>query len=265
MEETFEVLRKLQQILSDKYIIERDILDIPKALNTKQEILNRLKKSFIQKNEQLGIAKNEIMTLTFEMNEAERRREKSEKQMDFITTQREYEALDKEIRDATEKEQRLRREIQKREEDLKEMHVTLEREEQMIDTQEKDLKAENERIEGETRVKKSQLEELAKQENEVAPHMNEDILFKFKRIIKNKSGIGIVPTKANVCSGCHMLLPAQFVNDVRNGEDIQFCPYCSRILFWEEGGDSSASIYEFTDEDVGGLSDLLDHDDDDEL
>ena len=259
MENTFEVLQQLQDILSEKYAIERDILEIPKALETKQEILNRLKKSYVEKNEEFESTKSEIKHLNFEMGEAERLREEFEKRMDVITTQREYEALDKEIRDASEKEQRFRREIQKRERDLEEMRSALEREEQMIKMQEDELTAENEKIKAETSSKETLLAELARKEDKITPGMDEDILFKFQRIIRNKSGVGIVPVRANVCSGCHMVLPAQFVNDVRGGNDIQFCPYCSRILFWEEGGEPVAEAFEFDDEDVGGLADLVDN------
>ncbi|MDF1568137.1 MAG: C4-type zinc ribbon domain-containing protein [Spirochaetaceae bacterium] len=260
MEKTFETLQKLQEILSEKYSIERDILEIPKALETKQEILNRLKKSYVEKNQEFESTKGEIRHLNFEMTEAERLREEFEKRMDVITTQREYEALDKEIRDATEKEQRFRRDIQKRERDLEEMRSALEREEQMIKMQEDELKAENEKIKAETSEKETLLASLAKEESKITPGMDDGILFKFQRIIRNKSGVGIVPVKANVCSGCHMVLPAQFVNDVRGGEEIQFCPYCSRILFWEEGGEPVAEAYEFDDEDVGGLADLVNSD-----
>jgi hypothetical protein len=31
-----------------------------------------------------------------------------------------------------------------------------------------------------------------------------------------------------------MILPPQFVNTVRLGEHVEFCPYCSRILFYQE-------------------------------
>jgi len=256
MENTFEVLQQLQEILSKKYAIERDILEIPKALETKQEILNRLKKSYVEKNEEFESTKAEIRHLNFEMTEAERIREESEKKMDVITTQREYEALDKEIRDASEKEQRFRREIQKKERDLEEMSAALEREEQMIKMQEEELATENDKIKAETSDKETLLASLVKEEGKITPDMDDDILFKFQRIIRNKSGVGIVPVKSNVCSGCHMVLPAQFVNDIRGGEEIQFCPYCSRILFWEDGGEPVSEAYEFDDEDVGGLADL---------
>ena len=83
--------------------------------------------------------------------------------------------------------------------------------------------------------------------------MDEEILFKFERIIKSKAGVGIVPVKSSVCTGCHMRLPAQFENDVRNGEEILFCPYCSRILFFEE---SEEEPLFFHDDDAGSLADL---------
>ena len=83
--------------------------------------------------------------------------------------------------------------------------------------------------------------------------MDEEILFKFERIIRSKSGLGIVPVRRSVCTGCHMILPAQFENDVRTGESILFCPYCSRILFYSEEEDSS---FAFGEEEVGSLADL---------
>lgn len=263
MEKTFETLKKLQEILSEKYTVEREIRDIPKALETKKAILSRLQKTYIEKNQQFELKKAEIKHLNFQMTEAEQNREAFEKRMDVIKTQREYEALDKEIRDATEEEQRLRRDIQRSNRELEEMQVSLEREEQMIKMQEEEVSTENEKINEETNTRKIQLEKLNKSEKAITPGMDENILFKFQRILKNKSGAGIVAVKSNVCSGCHMILPAQFVNDVRGGDEIQFCPYCSRILFWEQSDDTYAETEEVIyDAEIGGLADLVEMGDD---
>lgn len=258
MRKTFDDLQRLQEILSKKYATEREILEIPKALETKKEILNRIKKTYVDKNHEFEAIKEEIKRLKHEMAEAERLREESETKMDVITTQREYEALDKEIRDASEREQRFRREIQKRERDLNEMLSSLERDEQMIKMQEGELSSESDRIQAQTSDKKSQLAALIEDEKKLTPDMEDEMLFKFQRIIRNKSGVGIVPVRSNVCSGCHMMLPAQFVNDIRGSENIQFCPYCSRILFWEEGVEQISESYEFDNGDMGGLAELVD-------
>ncbi|HAK47578.1 MAG TPA: nucleic acid-binding protein, partial [Spirochaeta sp.] len=251
----FEKLKELQDILSKKYEIERDINEIPKAMVTKTELLNRLKKTYIEKNEKVENTKKRIGNLRIRLAEAEAQREQFEKQMDEIKTQREYEVLDKEIKDATEKEQECRKDIIKSEKDLEEFKYMLERDENLIDQQEEDLAAEEEKNQNESESKKQLLSELEEQEKITTPEMDSEILFKFERIIKSKSGVGIVPVKDYVCTGCHMVLPAQFQNDVHAGEEIHFCPYCSRILYYEE--DLIQDDYSFSDADSGGLSDLV--------
>jgi hypothetical protein len=53
--------------------------------------------------------------------------------------------------------------------------------------------------------------------------------------------------------GCHMILPAQFSNNVRLCEEFVFCPYCSRILFYEESSETEEIFFE--SEDAGSLYD----------
>jgi uncharacterized protein len=258
MQDVFDRLKTLQEILSRKYEIEQEIHEIPKVLNTKTELLNRLKKSYVDKNTQIEETRHRINRLRIRLDDAERQREEYEKQMDQISTQREYEALDKEIKDATEKEQHLRKEILREEKEQEELTYSLEQEESMIRQQEDDLKSEQDRIERESEDKRKLLADLEKEESDIAPGLDEEILFKFERIIRSKAGLGIVPVKDSVCTGCYMLLPAQFENDVREGEAIHFCPYCSRILFYEEEVATGDYV---TDDDSGSLTDLVDIED----
>jgi hypothetical protein len=59
-----------------------------------------------------------------------------------------------------------------------------------------------------------------------------------------------------------MILPVQFANLVRLGEEIVFCPYCSRILFYEESEGEEEEF--FSNEDAGSLSDLDDMDEEED-
>jgi hypothetical protein len=97
---------------------------------------------------------------------------------------------------------------------------------------------------------------------DITPGLDPDVLFKFERIIRSKLGLGIVAIKGGVCTGCHMILPAQFANLVRSGEEIVFCPYCSRILFYQEAEQGEQDF--FDEEDAGSLSDLDDLEGDEE-
>lgn len=233
MEEVFKKLRSLQEILSQKFEIEREVEEIPKILATRTELLNRMKKSYLEKTQEFETKGRYIDELRNKAIEAERVREGFEQQMDMIQTQREYEALDKEIKDSGEKEQDLRRDLQREEQLLSEMKVNLEKDESMISKQEEEVQKEQSRIKEAVQEKSKGLKVLEKKENSITPGLDEEILFKFERIIKSKAGLGIVPIEHGVCSGCHMILPVQFVNDVHRGEGIMFCPYCSRILFYQ--------------------------------
>jgi predicted nucleic acid-binding Zn-ribbon protein len=260
MEDVFEKLRTLQDILSEKIKLEHEVDEIPKILVTQEELLARLKKTFIDKNlefEKCRVAEAEYRNL---LEEAALMREKSEKNMDVISTQREYEALDKEIRDAAEKEQQYRKELQREEKLLLDLDEQIKQNTAMIEQQEKDLEERRKGIEANISGKKDQINQLVKNEKDLIPGLDPEVLFKFERIIRNKMGRGIVAIKGGVCMGCHMVLPIQFTNLVHKGEEIVFCPYCSRILFFEETGEDGEEY--FDSEDTGSLSDLDDLEED---
>ncbi|QQO08156.1 zinc ribbon domain-containing protein [Breznakiella homolactica] len=260
MEEVFEKLRTLQDILSQKISLEQEIEEIPKLLTTQEELLARLKKAFIEKNQEYEKARTSEAEYRNLLAEAEGAREKAEKNMDSINTQREYEALDKEIRDASEREQQYRKDLQREERILSELDEQMKQNAALIEQQEKELEDRRSGIQAEISEKGSQVKTLQKDEDKLVPGLDPEVLFKFERIIRNKMGRGIVAIKGGVCMGCHMILPAQFANTVREGEDIVFCPYCSRILFYEESEGDDQEY--FSDDDAGSLADLDDMDDD---
>lgn len=258
MTEIFEKLKDLQDILAEKYAIQREIEEAPKKLFSQDELLARLKKEFIEKNANYEELRKKVVQLKTELAEAEAAREKGEKGMDNITSHREYEVLEKEIRDAAEAEQNIRKELQRQEKLLAEQNESLKQDEQLIAVQESELNAGKASLDKETAGMQKKLDKLAKQEAKIIPGIDPEIIFKFERIIKSKN-TGIVAVKGNVCDGCHMILPAQFANKVRGGDDINFCPYCSRILYYQEAEDDEY----FHLDDTGSLADFEDDFDDD--
>ncbi|MDR2071991.1 MAG: C4-type zinc ribbon domain-containing protein [Spirochaetaceae bacterium] len=259
MESMFEKLRTLQEILSEKIKLEHEVEEIPKILITQEELLARLKKTFIDKNleyEKCRVAETEYRSL---LEEAGSMREKSEKNMDVVSTQREYEALDKEIRDAADREQQYRKDLQREERVLADLDEQIKQNQALIEQQEKELEERRLGIETEVAEKQAEIGRLEEEERKLNEGLDPEVLFKFERIIRNKMGRGIVAIKGGVCMGCHMVLPVQFANTVHQGEDILFCPYCSRILYYE---DTDQEGDYFNNEDAGSLSDLDDMDED---
>ncbi|MFA6856929.1 MAG: C4-type zinc ribbon domain-containing protein [Treponema sp.] len=258
MTEVFDKLKNLQSILVKKYDLEKKIDEAPKQLGSQDELLDRLKKEFISKNTEYEAVKTKVMQLRADLDEAVKSRENGEKSMDNITTHREYEALDKQISEASSKEQDIRKELQKEEKILADLNDNLKSYEAMIKSQETDLNASKSSLDKELTSYKNELDDLDKKESKIAPDLDQEILFKFQRIIQRNTE-GIVAVKNGVCTGCHMILPAQFANEVRKGENILFCPYCSRILFYEETTENEQESY-FKLDDAGSLADIDEND-----
>ena len=255
LDDVLQKLRTLQKVLFQRFSTENEIRELPRALSTKTEVLNRLKQNYLDRNDLYNATRDHIRELRERAIEAERERERYEGQMDAIRTQREYEALDKEIGDAQVREAEVRRELQREAARLDEMAAVLEQEEERIAQQDQEVADEQQRIDSEIAERETILQELVAEEGKITPGLDEELLFKFERIIRTKEGLGIVALHAGVCTGCQMILPPFFANRVRAGDEIMFCPNCSRIVFY--GGDDEfhadpfdAAGAEFDDEDL---------------
>lgn len=249
--EVFEKLKVLQDVLKEKYALQKMVDDAPRQLSGQEELLARYRKDYIAKDAEYSAVKDKVAQFKFDLDEAVRSREDGEKAMDNITTHREYEALEKQISEAKAKEDDVRVKLQKEEKNLEEIKEDLNNLEEDVKTSEETVNQSKEKLNSQLDEYNNQLAELKKQEDEISPSMDQEILFKFQRIIQRNSE-GIVAVRGGVCTGCHMILPAQFVNVVRSGENIEFCPYCSRILFYEETEDSE--VQDFS-EFAGSLAD----------
>jgi predicted nucleic acid-binding Zn-ribbon protein len=259
-ENDFDKLRMLQDILSQKIKLEYEIQEIPKQLGNLEEAHKRTRKAFIDKNLEYEKIKSAEEEARSSLREAEAAREKAERTISEINTQREYEALDKERNAAEKNEQQFGKEVQMREKALMDLDEQIKQHTALIEQQEKELAEKRAGIDTEITAKKKQIESLLKKEKTLAGDLDQEVVFKFERILRNKMGLGIVAIKGNVCQGCHMILPAQFSNNVRLGEEFIFCPYCSRILYYEESAEGEDIFFDSND--AGALEETDEMDED---
>ncbi|MDR1787251.1 MAG: C4-type zinc ribbon domain-containing protein [Treponema sp.] len=260
--QTFETLRALQDILAEKFELESRIIEAPKIQNDQKELLARMKEKLIETNNAYDQAKATAVEYRELLNQAEADREAAESKIDAVKTQREFEALERESRDAASREQKNLRSLQKAENVIAELDEDIKAKIAGIKDLEDDLAARGKEIAEEVEAKSARVRELEEQEKGLIAGIDQEVYFKFERIMRNKAGKGMVALKGGVCSGCHMILPIQFANDVRAGEQIVFCPYCSRILFYEESDQDEENL--FDNEDAGSLADLEDEDEDED-
>lgn len=253
--EVFDNLKELQEILVQKYELEGKKNDAPKQLSNQEDLLAKTQKEFIELKSNYDATNEKVSQIKVQLDEAVKSREEGEKGVANSTTHREYEALEKQITEAKMLEEQLRKDLQKEEKDFAELNDRLKTTEELIKFQESELNTSRNSLNNELNSYNDKLAKLKKEEDKVTKNINDiyskeenaelkaqEILFKFQRIIQRNTE-GIVSVRNGVCTGCHMILPANFANEVREGEDINFCPYCSRILYYEEVSEDQAEDY----------------------
>jgi len=273
--EVFDNLKKLQDILVQKYELEGKKSDAPKQLGNQEDLLAKTQKEFIEQKSNYDATQEKVNQLKIQLDDAVKSREEGEKGVANSTTHREYEALEKQITEAKLLEEQVRKDLQREEKELAELNEKLKNSEELIKFQETELNSSRDSLNKELTSYDNKLAKLKVEEDKVTKNINniyskeenaelkaQEILFKFQRIIQRNSE-GIVSVRNGVCSGCHMILPANFANEVREGEDINFCPYCSRILYYEEVAEDQQENY-FDIGAAGSLAGLDDEYEDEE-
>jgi predicted nucleic acid-binding Zn-ribbon protein len=62
----------------------------------------------------------------------------------------------------------------------------------------------------------------------------EDVLSRYRRILKSKRDVAIVPLHSGTCGGCHMKVTPQTVLAARAAEELVSCVNCGRLVYWSE-------------------------------
>jgi predicted nucleic acid-binding Zn-ribbon protein len=288
-----EKLQNLQGLLVQRYKIEQELEEIPKAILKDKEVLVRMKKQFDDDSEALEKRLLKVKDLRYQLQDAEEKRQRYEQNMEEAKTQKEYEVLDKAIKEAIAEEQQLRKDLVREDKETAEQNMKIEAQQKLIDGQAEEIRLKEEETQSKSDAKKQELEAikakiqnvLEKENKNGSATIGEELLFKFERIIKSR-GKGIVSVgvlvdkdkkekdedsedgkekekiKAFICSECHMVLPIQFVNDVHRMDSIMFCPYCSRILFFDDKINDQFSNADISEgESFGVFADSGDDDD----
>jgi len=62
----------------------------------------------------------------------------------------------------------------------------------------------------------------------------EDLLARYRRILKSKRDVAVVPVHGEACGGCHMKLTAQTIVSARAAEHLVTCDNCGRLVYWPQ-------------------------------
>jgi uncharacterized protein len=69
-------------------------------------------------------------------------------------------------------------------------------------------------------------------QSEAEKTVPEDALSRYRRILKSKKDVAIVPLQHGSCGGCHMKVTSQTAHTAKGGEQLVACENCGRLVYW---------------------------------
>ncbi len=168
---------------------------------------------------------------------------RSEGRLREIKTQKEYQAVSKEIAAAKKVKAELEDQILQKISRIEELKAAISDQSMALDefetgasAQESELKDKVERLESEISTDLEFREAAAKQ---VAPSM----MKRYDKLREKRQGVAIVEARSGSCLGCNMNLPPQLFNSLFKADNLVQCPHCQRLLFLrQEGEDTQAQV-----------------------
>lgn len=213
--------------------LEKDRRQIPTRLNEIDQILGKARSELSGQKNQHNEAE-----LARRMGESDLRAEKEkikkwEVRLSEIKNNRDYQALSREIEAARKANLGIEDEILRKMQELEDLKKSILQKEEEFARIEKELSGERADLEKKLASLNARLLQEETVRREAVQGVEPRWLEQYEIIRQRRDGVAAVPVLDEHCQGCHMGIPPQLYNMVLRGEEIETCPYCARILYYE--------------------------------
>jgi len=233
MHPDLERVIQLQQIEDASERARRTIADEPARQQQLAAALEAARQALANERARLSANQAARREIEKELAMQQARLSRFRDQLMEVKTNREYQAMQKEIETA-------QAEIRKQEDRLLEQmiefdEVTLhvKQAEQACLHDQAANEAERARLAAEFSDAQASIGRLAAERAALAAQISPPILAVFDRVLRHRKLSAVAPVRGGRCSACQILIRPQTVNELRRNEIIFQCESCHRILYYE--------------------------------
>ena len=238
MDERLNILLEMQSMDIRLDQIKMEKRQAPVDMKRLEEEFNVLKATTEQDQITLKELKAELRKTEREFEETEIKLKKSMVRLNEVKSNKEYQAVLKEIEDMkeinSEQEEKVIKcmeDIEIQEKECSEGSLRWERNEKEYKIRENGFINKGKELDQEEQT-------LNDKRSKLSDKVDKDLLNMYNRLRLNLKNEVVVQVRDGVCSGCHLGIPPQQYNDLIKTNSIQSCPNCNRIIYW--GGDKES-------------------------
>jgi len=227
----FEPLIQLQEIDLQIQKIEDEKAQCPRHLEALREILQVKEEELHDLRDRLSDVRRRRTEVDDELQMETSRLGKSQQKLTAVKTNREYQALLKEIDEIKKANKTREDEIVTAMEEVETLEAEIKLKEEEVERTRTEVGAEQKRLQQIEAELNGEIASLNRDREAVAGRVRKDLLARYHFLRDKRGGIAITAVVNAVCSGCHMNIPPQLFNELLRNEKIHYCPTCQRLIY----------------------------------
>ncbi len=231
---TLKALVELQEIDNRIRELEKDRQHIPERLKEIEDLFTTKRQEL---NDDRNLCDEAEMTRRLAEGDLKSEKEKVKKweaRLSEIKNNRDYQALSREIESARKANLGIEDEILRKMQEIEDLKSGIARKEEDLADLEKNLSTERADLEEKLQSINA---DIAKEEitrTQARERVDARWYRQYDTIRTRRDGVAVVPALDEHCRGCNMGIPPQLYIIVLRGENIETCPHCHRIIYYEK-------------------------------
>jgi len=199
-------------------VMDDELANTRLKVEKEKEIIDELEKEKRKKEKELEADKDKIKKLEAKLYE--------------VKTNKEYQALLKEIEAAKAMNDKTEEDILVLMDKVEDIKKDYNSSQAHLKIREKEIEIEKSKIEKDTQSVDKVITDLRTERDNLLSVVNEQLRSTYMILREKRNGIAVSNAKNGVCLGCFMNIPPQLFIEVTKNKRLIQCPSCGRILYF---------------------------------
>ena len=229
--EQLELLIQLQDTELEAARISAWLDQLPGQLQTLEDELEKAYDTVREKKDNLEILKKDYRKLEADFEAGQTRIQKRKTQLDSVKSNKDYQALLKEIEDIRMAGSRMEDEMLGLLDAIDAAEAEVADAERLYSEQKAAVGEKKRELEESGASRRERLEELREAASIVSEMLDPKLKKRYCTIRDQSGGLAVVSVEDAVCRGCHLNIPPQMYNELHKGNELRYCPHCYRMIY----------------------------------
>ena len=231
LQEQLGLLHQFQQIELTIMSLHQQRQAIPLKIANLEEEFKAHQGALDAKKEALAEAERELRSKNAELTDQQEQRGKYETQLREVKTNKEYQALDKEISFSQNKEAENEDAILRIMLDIDRFQEELRQEQASVDAEKEKVSSRKAAYEQEGKDLQAAVTAQQEERKRFSPDIDKELMTGYQAWGRRNKSAFVSIVKNNACGGCRIAIPPQTLKEARKFEKVVQCSSCKRILY----------------------------------